>query len=143
MQRTEMRRSAVVSTRAGDVTVYPKPIPRQSAKTKARQPERVACREAVFERDDHHCVGDGIDGVPHDHPQGVTLCAPECHELRRGQMRGTDQYLPDWCLCVCHCVNDWVAQHPKLAQSCGLALPSWATDPDQARQRRLLAGGVR
>lgn len=142
MARTEMRRSAVASTRADGATVKPKPLPRQSAKRKALQPARVRCVADVLARDGA-CVADGIPNVPHDHAPGVMPRSAQCHELRRGQMRAVDFTRPEWCLTLCEAAHTFVTRHPTDAQAWGLALPSWATDPGQAYERRILAGGIR
>lgn len=119
-----------------------KPMSPVSPKRRSLRPERDRTRDAVIERDGG-CCGEGLPGVPHDHPVGRPWTL-EVHELRRGAMRSTDFVNPDACIALCPAAHEFAttAGYPEPARRLGLVLHGWES-LSEARPRRLANGGVR
>lgn len=95
----------------------------QSKKGRARARAQAKVRHAVFERDGHQCQlrrFTWLGGDPELRRDDVEACYGHLtpHHLLKAGQGGEDSVENEVTLCAFH--NDWVEDHPDLAEQLGL-----------------------
>lgn len=97
---------------------------RYSAKRNAIRPERARLRQAILgQRPWCECCG--------------ASPSQDAHEIVT-RARGGSILDPNNILALCRPCHEWIGNHPKDAQECGLIAPSWASNAlsEAARARK-------